>query len=133
MQQRAASVRSHRPVGAALALVLAGTTLAGACGGDDTAADTQEGRGEQVADDKGCVACHGVAGVGGVGPKWTGLFGSQRNLESGETVVADGPYLERSIADPAAQVVQGYTVEMPENDLTASEIDDVVAYIESLS
>lgn len=116
------------------ALALGGAILAGACGGgDESAADTPEGRGEQLAEDSGCVACHGVDGVGGVGPKWTGLLGSERTLESGAVVVADGPYLARSIADPAAEVVEGYTVVMPENGLSASEIDDVVAYIESLS
>lgn len=132
MSRRASRIRPRWPALAALAL--AGSLLVGACGGDDdSAADTPEGRGEQLADDRGCVACHGVGGVGGVGPGWIGLFGSERNLESGDVVVADGPYLERSIAEPAAEIVQGYTVEMPENDLSASEIDDVVAYIESLS
>ena len=117
-----------------LALVLAGLLLTGACGGDDdTAADTPEGRGEQLADDNGCVSCHGVGGVGGVGPTWIGLYGSERNLESGTTVVADGPYLERSIMEPGAQRVQGYTIDMPENGLSASEVADLVAYIESLS
>ena len=117
-----------------LAAALAGTVLVGACGGgDDADADTPEARGEQLAEDNACVSCHGVGGVGGVGPKWTGLFGSEQRLESGEVVVADGPYLERSIAEPGSQVVEGYTIEMPENQLSASEIDDVVAYIESLS
>lgn len=95
-------------------------------------ADTPEGRGEQLAEDNGCVSCHEVGGVGGVGPPWAGLYGSERTLESGEVIVADGPYLRRSIADPSAQAVEGYTIEMPENGLSASEIDDVVAYIESL-
>ncbi len=95
-------------------LALAGSMVAGACGGgDDRAADTPEARGEQLVEDNGCIACHGAGGVGGVGPGWIGLFGSERNLESGEVVVADGPYLERSIADPAAEIVQGYTIEMP--------------------
>lgn len=118
-----------------LALGLAVTMVAGACGGgsDDSAADTPEARGEQLAEDNGCVSCHGPDGGGGVGPPWAGLYGSERTLESGEVVVADGPYLRRSIADPRAEAVEGYTIEMPEIGLSASEIDDVVAYIESLS
>jgi cytochrome c oxidase subunit 2 len=107
--------------------------LAGACGGGDADADTPEARGEQLAEDNGCVSCHGPDGGGGVGPPWAGLYGSERNLESGDVVVADGPYLERSITDPGAELVQGYTIEMPENALSTSEVNDVVAYIESLS
>jgi cytochrome c oxidase subunit 2 len=133
MNRRASRFRSRWSVLPAVAL--AGTVLVGGCGGGEGGgdADTTEARGEQLAEDAGCVACHGVGGVGGVGPKWTGLFGSERRLESGEVVVADGPYLERSIAEPSSQLVEGYTIEMPENQLSASEIDDVVAYIESLS
>jgi len=118
-----------------VALAVAGLMVAGACGGDDdgTTGDTPEARGEQLVEDNGCVSCHGVKGVGGVGPAWVGLYGSERNLESGDTVVADGPYLARSITEPGAEVVQGYTVVMPENGLSTSEVDDVVAYIESLS
>ncbi len=131
MDTRAPWLPTRWPTLVALALAVA--MVAGSCGGDDgSAADTPEGRGEQVSEDNGCAACHGIGGVGGVGPAWTGLFGSERRLESGDVVVADGPYLRRSIDDPSAEIVEGYTIEMPENDLSASEIDDIVAYIESL-
>lgn len=82
--------------------------------------------------DSGCAACHGRNGAGGVGPAWTGLYGSTVELEGGEQVAADEDYLRRSIVDPEAEKVTGYNVVMPDNNLTGPEVDAVVAYIEAL-
>jgi len=93
-------------------------------------------RGMQLAIDKGCAACHTVDGTPGTGPTWKGLAGSTRPLESGETVVADKAYLFSSIVDPEAQIVQGFAPVMPSDyadTLTETEIDDLVAYIQSLA
>jgi cytochrome c oxidase subunit 2 len=54
-------------------------------------------------------------------------------LDDGTTVVADAAYLRRSVVDPQAQLVEGYTVFMPTVDLNADEVDAIVAYIEELS
>lgn len=80
----------------------------------------------------GCVACHGRNGDGGVGPSWVGRFGSTIELEGGEQVLVDTDYLIRSIQEPNAQRVAGFTVAMPENNLTDAEVSAVVAYIEAL-
>ena len=92
-------------------------------------------RGETIAADTGCLACHTSNGTPGSGPTWKGLSGSSRPLESGETVVADEDYLSRSISDPLADVVAGFNSQMPttySDQLTEAEIDDLVEYIKSL-
>ena len=82
--------------------------------------------GLEVAQGNGCLACHDA---GRVGPDWSGLAGSEVLLEDGSTVIADDAFLRRSIRDPGAQIVAGYTVTMPENDLTDEEIEAVIAFI----
>jgi len=91
--------------------------------------------GEGLAVELGCVACHTTDGTDLVGPTWAGLAGSDRLLDSGETVVADDPYLLRSIVDPPTQVVAGFNPIMPTgygDRLTDEEIGDLIDYINSL-
>lgn len=121
-----------RPLAAtAVAALLA---VSASCGGDGGADLSEEARnGRDLARSNGCAACHGNDGQGGVGPSWVGLLGSERELEDGTTVIADRDYLYRSIAEPDAEVVAGYSVRMPSNGLDDAQISDVIAYIEELS
>lgn len=89
--------------------------------------------GEQLSRSKGCAGCHGADFEGGAGPGWVGLAGSEVVLADGSTLIADDAYLTRSIADPAADLLDGYSLRMPANNLSDSEIADVVAFITSLS
>lgn len=92
-------------------------------------------RGEALAAETGCLACHAIDGTAGTGPSWQGLAGSERLLESGETVIADDAYLFASIVDPLVQVVDGFDPVMPttySESLTEAEINDLVEYIKSL-
>lgn len=117
--------------GAALLLLVTGGTVA-ACGGSDVELPPLATEGRSIARSSGCAACHGSNGTGGVGPSWVGRFGSTVELESGEQVLADEAYLRRAISEPAAEKVAGYSVIMPDNNLTDDEITAVVAYIEAL-
>ncbi len=93
----------------------------------------------------GCNSCHSVDGSVIVGPSWQGLFGSERVLESGQTVVADEAYLRTAIFDPNAHHVEGFPPVMPTNfeeqfaeeeDQYGGEIiivEDLIAYIQTLS
>lgn len=92
----------------------------------------QAAAGREVALDKGCTACHGDNGEGGVGPPWIGLAGATVELEGGGTVVADAAYLRRSIVDPQADTVAGMTVRMPATELSDGEVDALIAYIQEL-
>lgn len=89
--------------------------------------------GHEVARQKGCAACHGSSGQGGVGPDFTGLAGSTVELADGTTVVADEDYLRRAIVDPNAEMVDGYQVSMPATNLSDAEVDALIAYITELA
>ena len=65
-------------------------------------------RGKALYTSDGCSACHSLTGTPGAGPSFKGLAGGTSVLTTGETVTADDAYLERSIADPDAQIVKGY-------------------------
>jgi cytochrome c oxidase subunit 2 len=111
----------------------------------DVAALSSVERGELWYTQFGCNACHSLDGTVVVGPSWQGLFGSERPLESGETVVADEEYLRSSILNPMDQVVEGYAPSMPQNfaEQFAEEeakyegqvdiVEDLIAYIRSLN
>jgi len=112
--------------------------------GDETTATTAPvvvdteaaARGEILASETGCLACHTIDGASGVGPTWKGVAGATRPLVSGEQVVADNAYLFNSIVDPPSQVVSGFEPVMPTSfadQLTEDEINDLVEYIKSLS
>ncbi|MGK0273724.1 MAG: cytochrome c oxidase subunit 2 [Ilumatobacter sp.] len=110
--------------------------FAGACGSSNDGGPTLSAageRGKRIALSSGCAGCHGTDGQGGVGPTWIGLAGSERQLQDGSTVVADDAYLVRAIAEPAADLLADYRLQMPQNRLTDDDIADVIAFIKDLS
>ena len=113
---------------------LAISSLAGCAadeGGPALAAQAEQGR--EIARTNGCAACHGTNGQGGVGPAFTGLYGSQVTLADGSTVVADEAYLAESIRTPGASKSAGYDIDMPSNNLDDDQIAAVIAYIRALA
>lgn len=65
-------------------------------------------KGKSLFTSDGCSGCHSLSGAAGAGPTFKGLAGSTVTLTTGQSVGADDAYLERSIADPDAQVVKGF-------------------------
>lgn len=128
------AVRRRLAVTSLLALVLAVTA---ACGSSGESAQSDlspaAARGQELAAQNGCTNCHSTDGRNGTGPTWQGLAGSTVTLDDGTTVTADDAYLHRSITDPSAQRVDGAAAIMPEFNLSPAEVDDLVAYIESLA
>jgi cytochrome c oxidase subunit II len=92
--------------------------------------------GLRVSEQNGCIACHSVDGSTSVGPTWLGLYGSERQLVDGRTLIADEDYLHIGIVDPNEHVVTGYPPNvMPRNYdelLTDQQIANIIAYIRSL-
>ena len=73
-------------------------------------------RGELWYTQFGCNACHSLDGTVLVGPTWEDLYLSERPLASGETVTADDDYLQTSMLEPNAHIVEGYAPGvMPQN------------------
>jgi cytochrome c oxidase subunit II len=92
--------------------------------------------GQRVSEQTGCIGCHTIDGANSVGPTWAGLYGSQRELTDGTTLVADEEYLYIGIVDPNQHVPVGYPANvMPKNYdelLTDQQISNIIAYIRSL-
>ena len=98
------------------------------------AADTDDSSlpGEALANEYGCMACHGTSGEGGTGPAWKGLFGTEATLEDGRVLTVDRDYLARSIVDPEADRPAGSMLKMPKNTIPAADVDLIVEYLVSL-
>jgi cytochrome c oxidase subunit II len=109
---------------------LSGQAVPPQAGGEMSPAE----QGATLAKNSGCLGCHSIDGSKVIGPTWLGLYGSQRTLEGGSTVVADEQYLRNSILDPESQIVAGYPKVMPSAYTTLSEDDlsTIVEYIKSL-
>ncbi|MGB5694796.1 MAG: cytochrome c [Polyangiales bacterium] len=89
--------------------------------------------GQKLTNSKGCLACHAFDGVKQQPcPNWKGLFGKERLLVSGETVVADEAYLTNSILNSWDQIVEGYGKTMPPYNFPEQEVQALVAYLKSL-
>jgi cytochrome c oxidase subunit 2 len=98
------------------------------------------------ADYFGCAGCHSADGAALVGPTWFDIYGTERALEDGSTVVVDDEYIHTSIVEPNAQIAAGFSpnimpqtfeeqIAVTEEELGLDDIDiieDITAYIESL-
>ncbi|MGH8806646.1 MAG: c-type cytochrome [Noviherbaspirillum sp.] len=95
-------------------------------------ADALPAKGKQLAQSKGCIACHSVDGSAGVGPTWKDLAGKTGSMADGSSVLVDEAYLKQSINDPQAKVVKGFPPIMPKGGVSDDELAALVAYIQSL-
>jgi len=90
-------------------------------------------RGEELFTTNGCNACHTDQDTP-VAPTLHNIYGSQVELEGGETITADDAYIIESIQDSQAKLVKGYGPVMPQYpDFTEQDLKDLLAYIQSLS
>ena len=92
--------------------------------------------GQGVATSAGCTNCHSTNGSPGLGPTWSGVYGSTVPLDDGSTVTATASYLRESIISPNAKIVDGYFAGLMQDGygstLSAADIDAIIAYIASL-
>ena len=90
--------------------------------------------GEELFLAKQCVSCHTVDGTLGMGPTLAGIYGKRQKLIDGREVVVDIPYLRRSLIDPQADVVPGFSAQMLnyKDALNEKEIASLIAYIRAL-
>jgi cytochrome c oxidase subunit II len=90
-------------------------------------------RGERLFQQLACVSCHLPDGSGR-GPSLSGLFGSQVQLATGTTVVADDSYLRESILTPHLKLVNGYRAVMPtyQGQVNEEGVMSLIEYIKTL-
>ena len=90
--------------------------------------------GKQLYKNKACNACHSLDGSALVGPSFKGLYGAQRQFADGSSAVADENYIQESIWYPNKKIVAGYAAAMPafEGQLSADDVDDIIAFIKTL-
>ncbi|MEW6403536.1 MAG: cytochrome c oxidase subunit II [Chloroflexota bacterium] len=97
------------------------------------AAQTPEGRGEQLTVKNGCRGCHTVDGTILTAPTWLGIYGRTEQLADGSSVVVDDTYIHESIVDPKAREVAGFSPSiMPPYTFTDEEIANIIAYLKTL-
>ena len=122
----------HRVFRGLSTLLVSGTITLGvviaACGESRPAPATE---GERLYNSRGCVACHGPGGSGGMAPAWKGIYGAQVTLNDDTVVTVDDAYLRLAITDPSAQRVKGYPM-MPPNSLDDAEIQAIIDWIKTL-
>ena len=107
--------------------------MAGKVAEASASAQTPEGRGQALVQANGCVGCHSLTGVNGVGPTWLGMVGSQVPLAGGGSATADDNFLFESIKFPQAKIVAGFeSAKMPDYGFSDEQINDIIAYIKSI-
>jgi len=92
-------------------------------------------RGQQLAQQYGCLNCHSTDGTEKTGPTWQHLYQSEVELTEGSNVVADDNYLKTAIVNPNLQVVKGYPANVMPNFgdlLDQTAVESLVAYIITL-
>jgi len=95
--------------------------------------------GHQVLVKNGCNACHSIDGSKLVGPSYKGGWGNMREVNTGGTkreVLVDAEYIHRSIYEPNADVVVGYSKGLMlsyKGIVTEEEVDQIIAYIKSIN
>lgn len=95
---------------------------------------TMAERGMDAAARHGCLSCHTLDGQKHIGPTWRGLYGREEVLRDGGRVLVDESYLTRSMMDPLAHVVAGFSPVMPtyQGKLEPAEVGALVELIKSL-
>jgi cytochrome c oxidase subunit 2 len=90
-------------------------------------------QGQQLFRKLNCVDCHTNRNDARA-PNLEGMYGTERALEDGTTVVADDNYIIESILNPRAKVRQGWKPIMPhyQGQVSEEDLNKVVAYIRSL-
>ena len=90
--------------------------------------------GQQLYQTLGCASCHGANGEGGRGPTLTGVFGTDAQLQSGQSVRIDEGYIRESILNPQAKLVVGFGPIMPtfQGQVSEDQMVQLIAFIKSL-
>lgn len=95
-------------------------------------------KGLAVLKKNGCLACHSTDGSKIVGPSYKGLYGKMETvIENGKEkqVKVDDAYIQRSVFEPNADVVKGFSPGMMlsyKGQVTDEEIAQIIEYFKTL-
>jgi cytochrome c oxidase subunit 2 len=110
------------------------TLLLSACdNGVDPAVATSSMTAPELAEAKGCVACHAFTTEAGIGPGWVLPWGQPRKFADGTSLTVNEAYLRLSMQDPGLNIVEGFSNLMVQPDLSDAERETLVAFIRELS
>lgn len=82
----------------------------------------------------GCLGCHSIDGSAMIGSTFKGIWGRKTVvLTSGSerNITSDEAYLKKSIAEPNADVVKGFSPAMPPFQLEEGELNTVIDYFKT--
>ena len=91
-------------------------------------------RGRDIATTNGCFACHTIDGRNlDTGPTWLDIWGGTVTLDDGTTRVRDEAYIIKSILDPHAEIVEGYSPTMNVPEITEEELQSILDFMRVLT
>lgn len=94
--------------------------------------------GKRIMQNIGCFACHSLDGTKLVGPSFKGIWGAEHTVKTGRetrTVTVDEEYIQKSIYDPNADVVDGFNKGLMlsyEGQLSDDDINNIIEYLKTL-
>lgn len=102
-------------------------------GGESVPPMTLEQAGQKLYNNVSCNNCHG-AEDNLRAPSLYGIWGKQRKLSNGTSVIADETYIRESILRPHNRLSAGYGTTMPiyEGKITEQDIPKLLAYIKAI-
>lgn len=83
-----------------------------------------------------CISCHSVDGSKNIGPSWKNLFGYERAISGGATVLANEDYILESVWYPQKKIAAGFEGQNMTafiDQLDISDVSAIVAYMKTLS
>jgi len=115
-------------------VILVSIIFLSACGGNVAIGDLERGQelfmtGGGVIDNLPCSKCHSVDGSDSIGPQLQGISEYAGRRVQG---LSAAEYIEQSILDPSAYLVEGYGNEMGSTwkiFLSQEDVDDLVAFL----
>lgn len=100
--------------------------------------DSPTETGKRIMQNIGCFACHSLDGSKLVGPSFKGIWGEETSVVTDKTtrkVMVDEDYIKRSIYDPNADVVEGFSKGMMlsyEGQLSDEDVANIIEYLKTL-
>lgn len=80
-----------------------------------------------------CKTCHTIDGTKFTGPTFKDAWGRHETLTDGRSVTVDEAYFRKSIKEPTADVVSGFTPVMAPQPLDEDQVKAMIEFLKSIS